>query len=151
MICGCKDCAVRHGVGSRHYPHWATPGRASTMSPCAVPDGAEVIYQGGHDLSGAGLQRASSLGVRLPAATTAVGETHLRPASCESQLAPAFSRELESVRAAFYEVDEGLTLVGIRCTVAPVFDLEGYSRAIGVSYLLHGRQRPRRDCSRGTR
>ncbi len=100
----------------------------------AVLDGDEVIYVAKHDPSGAGVRLASSLGARLPAATTAVGKAQLACLESSTGTSDALRRELDAVRVDGFAVDDGLTLAGVRCVAAPVFDLAGCCGAIGVSY-----------------
>jgi DNA-binding IclR family transcriptional regulator len=109
-----------------------TEGLGAT-SHFAVLEGHEVVYLAKHDPPDTGLKLASSLGARLPAASTAVGKAQLawRPPL-------AVADELARVRALGYAVDDGLTAAGIRCVAAPVFDAQGCCGAIGVSLLLRG-------------
>lgn len=107
----------------------------------AVLEGAEVIYLAKHDPPGTALRLASSLGARLPAASTAVGKAQLAHRAygrLNSGASGDLDRELDAVRAEGYAVDEGVTLVGVRCVAAPVFDSAVCCGAIGVSYLVHG-------------
>lgn len=112
----------------------------------AVLEGDEVVYLAKHDPPGAGLRLASSVGARLPAATTAVGKAQLahgpwssaRPGALGGPRADqGLAAELEAVRALGYALDEGQTMPGIRCVAAPVFSLGDCCGAIGVSYLIH--------------
>ncbi|HUZ34868.1 MAG TPA: IclR family transcriptional regulator [Streptosporangiaceae bacterium] len=107
----------------------------------AVLDQNEVLYLAKHDPPGTGLKLASSLGARLPAMITAVGKAQLayRPAPDGGWPEP-LRAELASVRRLGHAVDEGQTATGIRCVAAPVFSNTGCCGAVGVSYLLHGRQ-----------
>ena len=112
----------------------------------AVLDGDEVVYLAKHDPPGTGLRLASSLGARLPAASTAVGKAQLafksslgagRPAGANGSLAASVAADLADVAAKGYAVDEGATASGIRCVAAPVFNASGCCGAIGISYLQH--------------
>jgi DNA-binding IclR family transcriptional regulator len=117
----------------------------------AVLEGDEVVYLAKHDPPGVGLRLASSVGARLPAATTAVGKAQLahRPRSSGGPGSPdgrgaargpgtdrGLADELEAARALGYAVDEGQTMPGIRCVAAPVFSSGDCCGAIGVSYLI---------------
>ncbi len=108
----------------------------------AVLDGEEVVYLAKHDPPGGGVRLASLLGARLPAALTAVGKAqlacHTRGASTASTVSADLGRELDVVRARGYALDEGLTLAGIQCVAAPVFDRAACCGAIGVSYVMQG-------------
>lgn len=103
----------------------------SVTSHYAVLDRADAVYLYKEDPPGLGVQLASSVGARLPAALTAVGK------ACLAWLEPdETTRELQIVRDQGYASDEGATASGIQCIAAPVFDLSGAAGAIGVSYLL---------------
>ncbi len=147
------DDAGRYGLGVRNFEVGAaylqtmTPVRAverelewltdelGATSHFAVLEHDEVLYLAKHDPPGTALKLASSLGARLPAASTAVGKAQLAftPASAAAELA--------EVRAAGYAVDEGRTAAGIRCVAAPVFGDRGCCGAIGVSLLMRDDQR----------
>src|SRR5699024_4259680 len=98
-----------------------------------------------------GIQLASSVGARLPAAVTAVGKSCLAwlpedeveqhvdlPLEGDSGRERALSEvrhELEDVREAGYSTDNGGAAAGITCVGAPVFDRSGPRGAVGVSFL----------------
>jgi len=116
--------------------------RLGATSHFAVLEGDEVVYLAKHDPPDTGLKLASSLGARLPAATTAVGKAQLAydgartaPAPLQPEIDPD---ELSEVRRLGYALDEGRTATGVRCVASPVFTPEGCCGAIGVSLLLHG-------------
>lgn len=158
----CLDASGRYRLGVRcfevgaAYARAMTPVRASereleqltrclgVTSHFAVLDGSEVVYLLKHDPPGSGPKLASSLGGRLPAATTAVGKAQLaeraddRVATGAAGLDGGLSGELAEVRRRGYAVDEGETAVGIRCVAAPVFDAAGCCGALGVSCLIQG-------------
>lgn len=118
----------------------------------AVLDGPDAVYLCKEDPPRFGVQLASSLGARLPARLTAVGKASLAWLSPqeraehvhdsdgtelpETELAELLE-ELEEIRSSGYSTDDGATARGIRCVAAPVFDIDGSSGAIGVSYLRH--------------
>jgi DNA-binding IclR family transcriptional regulator len=107
----------------------------------AVLEGDEVVYLAKHDPPGIALRLASSVGARLPAATTAVGKAQLAfrtPAGTPSKVPEKLAAELETVRVRGYAVDEGETLAGVRCVAAPVFGSGGCCGAIGISHLIQG-------------
>lgn len=102
----------------------------------AVLDRDEVVYIAKHDPPRTGVQLASSVGARLPAARTAVGKAQL--ANLAHPFAGAVADralllELEEVRGRGFAVDEGNTASGVRCVAAPVFALDGCVGAIGIS------------------
>jgi DNA-binding IclR family transcriptional regulator len=105
----------------------------------AVLERDEVVYLAKHDPPGIALRLASSVGARLPAATTAVGKAQLpfrTPAGTPSKVPEKLAAELETVRVRGYAVDEGETLAGVRCVAAPVFGPGGCCGAIGISHLI---------------
>jgi DNA-binding IclR family transcriptional regulator len=107
----------------------------------AVLDGDEVIYLAKHDPPLRGLELASALGARLPAATTAVGKAQLAFMSAlDNDEGVESSRfvEFARIRALGYALDEGGTAPGVTCVAAPVFSPSGCCGAIGVSMLVHG-------------
>src|SRR5260370_34726501 len=92
----------------------------------AVLEGDEVVYLAKQDPPGTGVRLASSLGARLSAWTTAVGQAQL--AFGDERAGPEAARAaggLEEVRRRGYAVDEGTTAAGIRCVAAPVFGAGG--------------------------
>jgi DNA-binding IclR family transcriptional regulator len=105
----------------------------------AVLDRDDVVYLAKHDPPGMGLKLASSLGARLPAATTAVGKAQLayRPGN-PGALSPIPPEVADAIRRQGYALDEGETAVGIRCVASPVFSRDGCCGAIGVSCLVQG-------------
>jgi DNA-binding IclR family transcriptional regulator len=113
--------------------------RLGMTSHFAVLEGDEVVYLAKQDPPGTGVRLASSLGARLSAWTTAVGQAQL--AFGDERAGPEAARAagaLEEVRRRGYAVDEGTTAAGIRCVAAPVFGAGGCCGAVGVSYLMHG-------------
>lgn len=113
----------------------------------AILDGADVVYLIKEDPPALGVQLASSVGVRLPAACTAVGKSclaWLTPDQIAAQVQTggdgadldALIEELSAVRRDGFSTDEGDTASGIRCVAAPVFDINGPRGAIGVSHLI---------------
>lgn len=123
----------------------------------AVLDGEDVIYLYKEDVPAIGVRLASSVGVRLPAARTAVGKACLawspepvRRATGEGATGSAkikrgsssggsdLDAELATVRQRGYALDDGRTAVGIVCVAAPVFAGNGLHGALGVSYLPDG-------------
>jgi DNA-binding IclR family transcriptional regulator len=113
----------------------------SATSHFAVLDGDEVIYLAKHDPPLRALELASSLGARLPAATTAVGKAQLAfvPApSAEERFGTSHFVEFARIRALGFAIDEGGTAPGVTCVAAPVFSPSGCCGAIGVSTLVHG-------------
>ncbi len=122
---------------------WLTDELGAT-SHFAVLEGDEVLYLAKHDPPDTGLKLASSLGARLPAASTAVGKAQLAYRTGDEPAgAGARPAELAAVRAIGYALDEGQTAAGIRCVAAPVFGDRGCCGAIGVSLLM--RNTPRTD------
>jgi DNA-binding IclR family transcriptional regulator len=109
--------------------------RLGMTSHFAVLEGDEVVYLAKQDPPETGVRLASSLGARLSARTTAVGQAQL--AFCGGQAASA-AGALEEVRRRGYAVDDGATAAGIRCVAAPVFGVAGCCGAVGVSYLMQG-------------
>lgn len=115
----------------------------------AVLDGTDAVYLCKEDPPVRGIQLASAIGARLPAAVTAVGKSCLAwleadelaqhiatPPDVEREAAlTEVSAELARVRAAGYSTDDGEAALGIQCIAAPVFDMSGPRGAIGVSYL----------------
>ena len=127
--------------------------RLGMTSHFAVLEGDEVVYLAKQDPPETGVRLASSLGARLSARTTAVGQAQLafsgeqaapsagQAAPSAAQAAPAAGQAaeaLEEVRRRGYAVDDGATAAGIRCVAAPVFGVAGCCGAVGVSYLMHG-------------
>jgi len=104
----------------------------------AVLEGDEVVYLAKQDPPGTGVRLASSLGARLSAWTTAVGQAQLAWADPPPEPARPTAAEFPAIRQRGYAVDEGVTAGGIQCVAAPVFSAGGCCGAIGVSYLLHG-------------
>jgi DNA-binding IclR family transcriptional regulator len=105
----------------------------------AVLEEDEVVYLAKHDPPRVAVQLASSVGARLPAASTAVGKAQLAFRAERGHLsgvARDLAARLEEVRKRGYAVDEGETLAGVRCVAAPVFNSGGCCGAIGVSYLI---------------
>jgi DNA-binding IclR family transcriptional regulator len=105
----------------------------------AILEDDEVVYLAKHDPPGTGVRLASSLGARLPAATTAVGKAQLAFAGTggRSRAVPRrLAAELEEVRSSGFAVDEGETLAGVRCVAAPVFGPAGCCGAVGISHLV---------------
>lgn len=112
----------------------------------AILEGVDVVYLLKEDPPALGVQLASSVGVRLPAASTAVGKSCLAwlpaeqvAAHVDSGRQPslrALTEELALVRDNGFSTDDGDTASGIRCVAAPVFDVNGPRGAIGVSHLL---------------
>lgn len=115
----------------------------------AILEGTDVVYLCKEDPPVRGIQLASAIGARLPAAITAVGksclawletdEVPLHVATPEgadrAEVLAEVTQELSRVRAAGYSTDDGEAALGIQCVAAPVFDLSGPRGAIGVSYL----------------
>ena len=113
----------------------------SATSHFAVLDGNEVVYLAKHDPPLRGLELASALGARLPAATTAVGKAQLAFVSArdaEERFGSSRFVEFARIRALGYALDEGGTAPGVTCAAAPVFSPNGCCGAIGVSTLVHG-------------
>jgi DNA-binding IclR family transcriptional regulator len=110
----------------------------------AVLDGADAVYLCKEDPPGLGVQLASSIGARLPAALTAVGKASLAwlpPDTLADHVSPAADgerllEELADIRRQGFATDSGEASAGIECVAAPVFDVSGPRGAIGVSYLL---------------
>lgn len=124
--------------------------RLGVTSHYAVLDGTDVVYLYKEDPPATAIRLASSLGVRLPAAITAVGKSclawqpearltgHLDGLSVNGT---GTSRsdllaELARVRERGFSTDDGDTADGIRCVAAPIFDFSGPRGAIGVSHML---------------
>jgi DNA-binding IclR family transcriptional regulator len=115
----------------------------------AILEGTDVVYLCKEDPPVRGIQLASAIGARLPAAITAVGKSCLAwldadeverhvatPTGVDRAKAlAAVSAELDRVRAVGYSADDGEAALGIQCVAAPVFDMSGPRGAIGVSYL----------------
>ena len=113
----------------------------SATSHFAVLDGNEVVYLAKHDPPLRGLELASALGARLPAATTAVGKVQLAFLSVHDAEEPLDSSsflEFARIRALGYALDEGGSTPGLTCVAAPVFSASGCCGAIGVSTLVRG-------------
>lgn len=117
--------------------------RLGVTAHFAVLDGDDVVYLAKHDPPRTGVQLASSIGARLPAARTAVGKAQLAslPDRSTTDAPTGASRgtpqeELEAVRGAGFAVDDGLTASGVRCVAAPVFSRDGCVGAIGISTWL---------------
>lgn len=113
----------------------------SATSHFAVLDGDEVVYLATHDPPLRGLELASALGARLPAATTAVGKAQLAFVSArdaEERFGSSRFVEFARIRALGFALDEGGTAPGVTCVAAPVFSPSGCCGAIGVSTLVHG-------------
>jgi len=113
----------------------------SATSHFAVLDGDEVVYLAKHDPPLRGLELASALGARLPAATTAVGKAQLAFMSTpddDGRLDSSRFVEFARIRALGYALDEGATAPGVTCVAAPIFSPSGCCGAIGVSTLVHG-------------
>ncbi|MEO9180220.1 MAG: IclR family transcriptional regulator [Acidimicrobiales bacterium] len=114
-------------------------GELSATSHFAVLDGDEVVYLATHDSALRALDLASSVGARLPAATTAVGKAQLAflPArDDERQLESSRFVEFTRIRILGYAVDDGGTVPGVACVAAPIFSPNGCCGAIGVSTLI---------------
>ena len=81
------------------------------------------------------VQLVTSVGARLPAASTAVGKALLAFAP-EAEWPAALAAELASVRTQGYAVDRGETVAGVTCVAAPILD---HGRrplaALGITYL----------------
>ena len=115
----------------------------------AILEGTDAVYLCKEDPPVRGIQLASAIGARLPAAITAVGKSCLAwldPADAERHIAfdpgtdrevalEVVARELARVREQGYSTDDGEAALGIQCVAAPVFDMSGPRGAIGVSYL----------------
>lgn len=124
--------------------------RLGVTSHFAVLDGTDVVYLYKEDPPAAAIRLASSLGVRLPAAITAVGKSCLawQPEARLDGYLDALSgngtgksrgdlvAQLARVREQGFSTDDGDTADGIRCVAAPIFDLSGPRGAIGVSHML---------------
>jgi DNA-binding IclR family transcriptional regulator len=111
----------------------------------AVLDGSDVVYLDKVDPPRSAVQLVTSVGARLPAATTAVGRAQLafldddeleeRYADADDTLAAIRScRDL--VRERGWASESGETTPGVGCVAAPIFDHAGRPvGAIGATYL----------------
>jgi DNA-binding IclR family transcriptional regulator len=121
----------------------------------AIRDGQDVVYLDKEEPPGLYIRLASEVGGRLPVHLTAVGQAILSAGFPELELEPVAwelkgtsgfphtPKELVDVLAVVrrrgYAVDEGETLLPVRCVAAAIIDSSGQaSGAIGVSYLRHG-------------
>ncbi|MHB8378340.1 MAG: IclR family transcriptional regulator [Acidimicrobiales bacterium] len=119
----------------------ALTGELSATSHFAVLDGNEVVYLAKRDPPFRGLELASALGARLPAATTAVGKAQLAfvsPRDVEVRFDASRFVEFARIRTLGYALDEGGSAPGVTCVAAPVFSTNGCCGAIGVSTLVQG-------------
>ena len=110
----------------------------SATTHFAVLDGDEVVYLAKHDPVLRALDLASTLGARLPAATTAVGKAQLAFLSehdDEHHFESSRFVEFTRIRVLGYAVDDGGTAPGVSCVAAPVFSPNGCCGAIGASTL----------------
>ena len=123
----------------------------NVTSHYAVLDGTDAVYLCKEDPPGLGVQLASSIGARLPSHLTAVGkaclawipdeqlpdhvELRLRGVDGERITLKQLRIELAVIRQQGFATDNAQASIGIQCVAGPVFDLSGFTGAIGVSFL----------------
>lgn len=113
--------------------------RLGETSHLAVLDGADVVYIGKEQPSGAAPRLVTEVGTRLPAHRTAVGLAILAEmpdADVRARYDGAVPDDVASTRARGYATDEGMITPGITCVAAGVVDEdERPVAAIGVTFV----------------
>jgi DNA-binding IclR family transcriptional regulator len=123
-------------------PELVTLARAlSATSLFAVLDAEDVVVLARHNSALREFERASALGARFRAATTALGKAQLAFVSSRDAKQPGDSShfvEFARIRALGYALDDGGSPAHLTDVAAPVFTQSGCCGAIGVSALVEG-------------